>query len=298
MTFEPASPGSSEWLRQALAFSRATGAPALACAAGLRHASSSPFTLGFAPPPAPQRLGLVEVAMLADFALGGALRQRLGRTRPLPTLSLTLDLTGLPDVAGARTLAEARDVAVAADGIGTAAGAIRSGNAVLGHCSATFAVPSGGSQAELPWDRPDPPSQDNHRSVDLGELTPAERALFAAARSAEAVGRSWCDQVVGTAMADEDGTSVLVPSEVMTNRAGAVQGGVLFAAAARCGAPRDGARSRLVSGTMRFLAGASAAKPIVLEPAVEHTTRRTLFTQVRLWQDGTVRAVAGLVHRR
>ncbi|UQS25424.1 hypothetical protein L1857_22755 [Amycolatopsis thermalba] len=285
-------PAPRNWLLPALALARATGAPVLACVAGLRHVSSEPFTLGFAPP-APQRLGLVEVAMLADFALGGALRRRLGGTRPLPTLSLTLDLTGSPG-AGARTLAEVGEVAVA-DGVGTAAGVIRSGNHVLGHCGAAFAVPSSGSQAELPWDRPDPPEL---RSGGLGELTAAERALVTTARRADETGRSWCDQVISEATADEHGTSVLMPTEVMTNRAGAVQGGVLFAAAARCGAPRDGTRARLVSGTMRFLAGTSAAQPVVLEPAVEHTTRRTVFTQVRLLQDGHVRAVAGLVHRR
>ncbi|WP_191248085.1 PaaI family thioesterase [Amycolatopsis deserti] len=282
----------ADWLLRALALSRATGAPVLACVAGLRHAASSPrsFTLGFASPPAPQRLGLVEIAMLADFALGGALRRRLGRTRPLPTLSLTLDLTGSPGAAGA-TLAEVGDIAVADDGIGTAAGVIRSENLVLGHCSAAFAVPSRGSQAELPWDSPDSAT---HPSVDLGELTPAERSLLTSARSAADTGRSWADQVISDATVDERGTTVLVPSEVMTNRAGAVQGGVLFAAAARCGAPT----ARLVSGTMRFLAGVSAAKPIVLEPTVEHTTRRTRFTHVRLRQDGSVCAVAGLVHRR
>ncbi|WP_159043338.1 PaaI family thioesterase [Streptomyces sp. NBRC 110028] len=255
--------------------------------------------MGFADRPAPQRLGLVEMAMLADLTLGGALRQEVGRTRPLPTLSLTLDLAAPHDADSASVTAEARETAVG-DGVATAAGSLRGPRAVFGHCAATFAVPSRGRQDELPWDDPDGAHRPGSSvPLDPGSLSDADQSLLRSVPAAEDTGLSWGDHLVTEATVTGPGGLVLTPTAAMTNRAGAVQGGVLFALAAHCGAPRDDSfPPRLVSGTMRFLAGTGAAAPVRAEPLVEQVTRRSVFTQVRLLQDEGVRAVAGLVYRR
>ncbi|MHA6616175.1 hotdog family protein [Pseudonocardia sp. DLS-67] len=59
--------------------------------------------LGLGPDrPATAPAGLLDVAVLADLALGGALRAQLGAARVLPTVSLTLDQVHPADVERAR----------------------------------------------------------------------------------------------------------------------------------------------------------------------------------------------------
>ncbi|RBM18790.1 hypothetical protein DI005_17315 [Prauserella sp. PE36] len=245
-------------------------------------------------------MGLVEMAMLADFALGGALRREVGLTRPLPTLSLTLDLAGPLASDGTITTAEAGEIAIGPDGIGTAAGEFRGRQAVFGHCTATFAIPSKGRQGALPWDDPvDTSRPETPRTPEPGDLGAGDEAVLRAVRAADDAGRSWGDHLIAEATVDHPAGYVLRPTAAMTNRAGAVQGGVLFAMAARYGAPRDdGPRPRLAAGTMRFLAATDAETPVWTESLTEHATRRSVFTQVRLLQRNNVRAVAGLVYRR
>lgn len=238
--------------------------------------------------------------MLADLALGGALRQEVGRTRPLPTLSLTLDLAAPHDANAAATSAVVHEVAVGADGVGTAAGCFRGHGAVIGHCTATFAVPARGSQGELPWD--DPSGSATHSQPSLlewGDLGPDDQSLVRSVIAALDVEPSCGDTFLEEAMTSGPEGRALVPSAVMTNRAGAVQGGVLFAAAAHYGVPRgENAAPALISGSMRFLTGTSMGAPVVVESLTEHTTRRSVFTRVRLRQGQEVRAVGGFVHRR
>jgi acyl-coenzyme A thioesterase PaaI-like protein len=299
----PPDPANSvvNWTLGALALARSTGAPLLACLAGLRSVPATPgaFALGFAEGPSPQRLGMVEAAMLADLTLGGALRQEVGRTRPLPTMSLTVDLSGPHDMKRASVTAEVREIAVG-EGVGTAAGSLRGAQTVFGHCAATFAISSRGRQDELPWDHPSGVSRtEKPIPLDPSVLSGDHQSLIRSLCAAEGAGRSWGDQLVAEATADSPGGCVLTPTAAMTNRAGAVQGGVLFALAARCYPPQDARpRPRLVSGTMRFLAGTDAEAPVRAESIVERVTHRSLFTQVRLLQGEDVRAVAGLVFRR
>ncbi|MEV1243962.1 hypothetical protein [Nonomuraea sp. NPDC049750] len=295
-------PGNSrtEWTLRALGLARATGAPVLACLAGLQAAPAAlgSFALGFAEKPAPQRLGLVEMAMLADLTMGGALRQEVGRTRPLPTLSLTLDLAGPHGDEGSSVTAVAHDIAVG-DGVGTAAGSLRGPRTVVGHCAATFAIPTRGRQEELPWDNPEGTHQ-HGTSAPLrpSDLSDDDQLLLRSVLAAQETDRSWGDHLVMEATTGSPDGYELIPTPAMTNRAGAVQGGVLFALAAHCAIARDErSRPRLVSGTMRFLSGTDAAMPVTVVPLAEHATRRSVFAQVRILQDEDIRAVAGLVYR-
>ncbi|MGV9351639.1 hypothetical protein ACWDSD_44525 [Streptomyces spiralis] len=237
--------------------------------------------------------------MLADLTLGGALRQEVGRTRPLPTLSLTLDLAGPHNDDSSSVTAVAQEIAVG-DSVGTTAGTLHGPQTAFGHCAATFAIPSRGCQEALPWDNSDAIQQNDVPSpLQPSDLGHDDQTLLRSVLAAEETDRSWGDHLVKEATTDSPDGYLLTPTPAMTNRTGAVQGGVLFALAAQCGAPRDeSSRPRLLSGTMRFLTGTDASRPVTVQPLAEYATRRSLFAQVRLWQGENVRAVAGLVYRR
>ncbi|MFD0533426.1 hypothetical protein ACFQY7_06120 [Actinomadura luteofluorescens] len=88
----------------ALALARASGVPWLATMARVQavatgDASVVELRIGC---PGPSDAGLVGVAMLADLALGAALRSQVGARRALPTLTLTLELDPDPPRRGPR----------------------------------------------------------------------------------------------------------------------------------------------------------------------------------------------------
>lgn len=298
------------WTVRALSLARSTGAPALACLAGLlpTPASAGRFALGLGARPGQQRTGLVELAMLADLALGGALRQRVGLTRPLPTLSLTLDLGGPLEQEKPSPTVVVGETSSAEHGVATAGGSVQGHSGVVGHCTATFAVPSRGEQDELPWDRPAGVQTSTNTATactTASELLPdrateeADRALARALHAADSASQSWGDYLLARATTTNGDDAVLSPSAVMTNRAGNVQGGVLFALAANAGAPDDAASPPWpTSATMRFLRGADAGTPITAVAELQHATRRTVFTEVLLIQSDEIRAVASLIYRR
>ncbi len=297
------------WVLQALATARATGAPALGCLAGIRArpASAGCVELGFAPPPAPQGLGLLEVAMVADLALGGALRARVGRDRPLPTLSLTIALTAAPSTTAGLT-ARTADIAID-DGIGTASAVLLDDNVPIGHASATFAIPTWGSHPVLPWDRPEPMT--SPAPLRRQDLTAAEHAALHAVLHAESArnGESCGDRLVRessvTRVAPGMAGFRFTPTPVATNRAGAVQGAVLFALAAQTAAAAAaattsaaGTGAQLTSGTIRFISGVEADTDVLADATVERATHRTVFVRSQLTQVAVVRAGAGFIFRR
>lgn len=191
--------------------------------------------------PATAPVGLTEVAVLADLALGGALRARLGATRVLPTVSLTLHLAA--HLASARLPPGVRVRAWGdgpADGLADARAEVVAGDRLVGRALATFAVPDPPSCAPpLPWE------------VDAGEVP-------------------------------------------LRNRAGHVQGGVLFGLAAAGAGPAPG---RTVSGHVLFVAPASADAAVRTVATPVRTTRRTRFVRSDLHQGGQVVATAMFTFR-
>jgi acyl-coenzyme A thioesterase PaaI-like protein len=264
--------------------------------------------LGFSPAPAPQRIGDLEAAMVADFVLGGALRARTSRERPLPTLSLSLELVRTPRAAAGFTAHATR--AAVDGGVGTAAAVLCDGGTAVGHASATFAVPSRGRQPVLPWDDPDGvPVADPLPRADLDEVEAA--ALGPVAGGGAVSSLSWGDRVVeaGTATTAADGRATLRfrPTGAVANRAGAVQGAVLVALATRAARAAAGTAGQdtgtpgglveVRSVAVRFARAAHLSTVLQVVARVEHRTRRTVFVDVVLSQDGATRAAGGVVCR-
>lgn len=163
---------------RAFALARATGAPALACLAGVGPTAEGTFGLTGAPARWTTPAGLLDVAVLADLALGAAARARAGADRRMPTLSLTLDLAGsLPPPA---TLHVAADEPAIEDGFVSTAGTVRDGGRAIGHCAATFALGSSGFSV-LPWEERAGSDVDPLAERDLDA---AEAAVLRSVRSA------------------------------------------------------------------------------------------------------------------
>lgn len=290
------------WVLGALATVRTTGAPALGCLAGIQAIQSPEEgrALGFADIPGAQRLGVVEMAMLADLALGGALRASVGLDRPLPTLSLSLDLAGTPRAASDLT-AHTMQSAIG-DGLGTAGAVLHNAGETVGHASATFAIPSRGSQPVMPWDDLEPPQV--RQALRRADLTNAENAVVRTILAAEATtdAESWGDRLVRDSSEHtrrDHGISLrFTPSPVTTNRAGSVQGAVLFALAAHAAAAGDTESLELASGQMRFVSPTDASHDVLANASIEYASRRTVFVRCHLTQATTIRASVGFVFRR
>jgi acyl-coenzyme A thioesterase PaaI-like protein len=288
---DPVAERASTWTRAALATSRVTGAPPLGLLLGLQRVrrTGADLELRFDPRrPAATDVGLLDTAVLADLALGGALRARHGAGRSLPTVSLTLHLARRrfpPDI---RVRAWADPVV---DGLADARGELVSGDALLGRALATFAVPDRAERRPaLPWEAgPD---------VVPGpvDLTPDERAL---ARDLEAVrardGRSWAEELLAHACrrpVSEDPALTCRPTPVLRNRAGDLQGGVLFGIAAAAAGDAAAAASRVVSGHIVFAKRATAGSPVRAAPTAIRETRRTRFVRADVQQAGEIVATA------
>jgi acyl-coenzyme A thioesterase PaaI-like protein len=312
--------GTSAQLRvlRAIGLARRTGAPLLACVAGLETPPGREpgSVLGFSSSVATQRAGELETAMLVDFVLGGALRARVARDRPLPTLSLTVDLVAAPGPAAGLT-AEASTAAVE-DGLGTCAAVLHTQAGPVGHASASFAVPSRGRQPVLPWDTPHSVGTDMPDSIDpvaLADLDEVEGVVFAVVTdtTAAADSPSWGDRLIAAGSAASVGpdtaTLRFMPSAAFANRAGAVQGGVLVALAMRAAreamaaTPVEGREQldpdevRASSVSTRFVAAAQTQTELVVAARVSHRTRRTAFVQVSVTQAGAECATAGVICR-
>lgn len=266
---------------RALALARGTGAPALACLAGVGSTSDGTYGLTGIPDGWTAPVGLLEIAVLADLALGASARARAGADRRMPTLSLTIDLAAPPPPA-ARLDVVADEPAVE-DGFASTAGTVRDGGRAIGHCAATFALGSAGFTV-LPWeDRAgvavEPLAED--------DLYDDEAEMLAAVRSAE--GASWSDAVLDAAVTGA-GPLRLVASRLLANRAGTVQGGVLFALAARAAATAVDGPVRMRGGHLDFVSAGDVAEPLDATSTLLGAGRRTSFARAEIHQGG--RAVA------
>lgn len=265
-------------VREALAAQRATGVPWLGLAMGLERVDAAP---GMTELRARAPVGVTELAVIADFALGAALRTRLGPATLLATLTLTLQLDDFAagSEANVRAHSEPTHGAVAA-----ARGEVVVGGLPIGACLATFALPTRESSGmpPLPWE----------------QAAPAETTEGAAVPASTARERSLGDALVAADLTrDGDGaaTGRLDASPLLANRAGQVQGGALAGlavAAARAAAARPAAGP--VSAHVLFLRPAEAAA-LDVAASVLRAGRRATFARVDVSQGASLVASAQVV---
>ena len=302
-----------ERARAAVAARRATGGPWVGLLMGIERGEPGPP--GVTELRAARAGGFLELAVLADFAVGAALRSLTGPGTVMPTLTLTLQLWGAEDGGDVRVRAEADSVAgtvaSARAGLVGAAGA-------FGSCLATFAVaPAGaGAWTPLPWEQAAATPSDTERAARLdappsveeraatapldAPSDPERPALALSAEERAAVALLDGPGSLGDRLAPLRWTPApagrssgrIETGALHTNRAGAVQGGVLAglaAASARRAAGSDGAR--VASFHLAYL---RPAPPGELEAAAEviHAGRRATLVRAGVTAAGAVVASA------
>jgi len=292
-----------------LAESSYTGAPPLGHLAGLhRLPTDGTYALALDPdrPLMAGGAGILEFAMLADLALGGAIRNQVGRALPMPTVSMTLQLTPgrTNEVARADGECTARlgRTATARSQLRTVAGDI------VGDAQGVFALPRlpyDGPGRPMPWDLPPEDALDEGvpgAEGDLSSWTPGanEEALVEriTAHAAGSPAHAW-----GTAHVEEQMTvgmdPLLTPTAPMANRLGHIQGGALFTTAVLAAARADEfSVDSLVTGTIEFIEAASLDDVVVPEVCVLRASSRSLFASIRLVQGGRTRCHVTTVFRR
>ncbi len=282
-----------------LARSRATGAPWLACAAGVHAVGqrlSSPGTdilLGYDAWPGPA--GPTDLALLADLALGASVRASLGLDRRLATVSMTVQLDDvLPDatqlrVGAPRTSSTGEELALAGGSVLSALGQV-------GGCSAAF-VPQARGLAPMPWERPE---GDHATPIAVSALTAAERHAVDNVRSAAAPGRSLVEAALlaaVTARAGADDTAQLAPTALLANRGGVVQGGVLLGFSIHAAQLADSGPTELRTAHVEFVAPAGLGEVVTARCAVLRPGRRTRLLRVDLHQAGRLVATTTVLLR-
>lgn len=291
---------------RALGISRATGAPWLACMTGVESVPADDRTacelrLGAIADLGRASAGLFDAAMLADLALGAAVRVHAGARRPLPLLSLTLELSPVPLPADISVRGRGEP---AADGLARSYGTVLGGGTVIGHCLATFAVAASASdRVPLPWESAGPAALPD---VLPESLNMAEQEMLTAvrevARGEPGSARAWTDELLAASCAVGPGSpagTVLRPSAAMLNRSGQVQGAVLFWLAAFPPAAATGPDGmRMASGHLQCLSPAAPDVPLSASRAVLHSTRRTVFVRADIRQEDRPVASGAFTYRR
>jgi acyl-coenzyme A thioesterase PaaI-like protein len=293
---------------QDLLRSASTGAPPLGHLIGLHRASagSTGYALALDPtrPAMTGGAGLLESTMLADLALGGVIRIRVGLAVQIPTISLTiqLDPARVSEVvwANGECSAQMERTASARSRLHTAAGD------VVGDATGVFAVPRlpyRGPGRAMPWDtwpdedtpRPGTEAPDSSAVATVDEAVVAEVAAHAQSSPALAWGTS---HVTRQTKAGSDGIT-FAPTAVMANRLGHVQGGALFTTSVLAvAATGNFAADTLVTGTIEFLEPANLQAPLVPQVSVIKSSGRSLFADVRLKQADRICCHISTVFRR
>jgi acyl-coenzyme A thioesterase PaaI-like protein len=262
-----------------------TGAPPMGHLAGLHRVPSEHdlFALAFdlARPAMAGGPGILEVAMLADLALGGVLRNRIGLALPMPTISMTIQLA--PGQASRVAWADS-EVGVLTARTATARGRLRAGTGeVIGDAQGVFALPS------LPCDRPG-------RSMpwDIWEHPATVETPVAASGSlvdevaAHAFGdpsQAWGSAHIARHLSGSGGTVAMTPTTPMANRLGHTQGGALFTSAIVAAERGSGfTAGELVTATIEFLDAAQLDTPVIATASILRESRRSLFASIALRQ--------------
>ena len=282
---------------EAIARWRHTKAPALAFLSGICNLTpgSPTMTLAFEPPEAgSKRMAVVDIAMLADYALGAAARHFIGRDHTLPTLTLTLQLAQHDD--GARISADGTAVSAGDGYIVSAIGTLRDGANAVGHCAGTFAKGPSGAPP-LSWEQAAALTLD---PIDAAALTPVEASAREIIERDRGSVTSWSERLFRAACTplpgDDPSRVRLDATPLLTNRAGGVQGGVLMALA-DLAAQRLANSDVLVSIHMDFITAGDVTKPITSRGRILRAARRTTACAIELEQDGRVVATATSLHR-
>ncbi len=265
-----------------LAVHRACGAPALACLAELTRREGPGTTLAPAPD-APGATSGTDLATVVDLAAGAELRALLGGDQRLATSVLALHLAGpLPPLAQLAVRAEG----VVVRGRRTVVGVtVLGAGEPVGRGTAAFTV-VGDGLTPIPWELGGGVTV----VVELGahELTDDERAVLGLGRR-----DSWADQLLVAAVGTGADGLQLVPTSLMVNRAGGVQGGVLAGFAVRAAGEGE-----LASLQLDFLSAAVVERPVVAGVRVLRETRRSRTVLVELEQAGELVATASVGLRR
>lgn len=225
-------------VRSYLERSADTGAPTLGCLLGLtRVEDPRQFILALAadaPVLGSCGPGIAEAAVLADFALGGALRHHLRSPVTMPTI--TLDMQWDPGCLPLVRLVRVPDEAITARErdrtLGVAGYLCDDSGRTVGRVQAVFGVASSGSEESrpLPWDGIAAPSSPAPGPV--ADTTEAATLIEAWRHSMNI--RSWADwhasEAVSEARQGSGHTAEIAPlSSAFANRAGHVQGGMVSA---------------------------------------------------------------------
>lgn len=302
-------------VRHDVSRSAATGAPLIGCLSGLRRVAIAgrPFALGFdlERPTLRGGPGIVEVAALADLALGGAIRDATDRSLPLPTISMTIQL----DRCSSRRTAAAAATAERASGsvAGADARLLSSDGQIVGRAQGLFAVPNRTrtrSVPPMPWDEWERPLQGSPSGPDfpetstgsVGDSAPNGEAIVeqVVEHSQRSPTASWVSHLVAQNLrCVREGVAELVPIAASANRGGHVQGGLLFGLAVLSNpSVHDFNPDDFVTGTMEFVGPGSPTESLTVHTEVFRATTRTAFCDVRIQQAKGLIAHASTVFRR
>lgn len=293
-------------IRRALGHSRRTCAPLLGCLLNLEPAPSALGGVGLQVDQSISEVtGLLEVAVVADFALGYSVRQAMQETRwAVPTIGISINLTAELPVYGAARVSATRATVHTSTSLSSATGlAHTSTGASIGHCSALFAVPHRQAVEPLPWELPLteksswlPSAVDEHNGDDDETVGVICQAVAKAGHE----DKSWLDVLLDlvSPVVERSGhiERLFLDSALVANRAGHIQGGVLFALGAVSPFGRDSAGP--ICGDMKFLRPARADLPLRIETNGEDRGRRTEFVSTHLYQGDAIVATGSYVFRR
>jgi hypothetical protein len=275
-----------------IGFARRTDAPLLGCLIGAHQASASEPTLGLSYV-LDALAGPTELGVLADLSLGIPVRAHYGLDYRLVTASLDVALSiPCPPLAQLRITP---DPTTSASPTGThlSAGHIvtqsdKNNGASTGICSAVFGA-RGGGLARLPWEtglRTEP----RDRLTDDQLTGPELQVINTLTSSAQAPGTALLN--AATSLTRDRPT--LQPTPTMANRAGVVQGGVIFGFALTAGL--RSASPAAFSAHVDFVGPASTDHPVEAQTTVLRSGTRQQLSRVDLTQHGELVATATLRH--
>jgi acyl-coenzyme A thioesterase PaaI-like protein len=291
-------------VQRAVDLSRRTGAPLMGC---LLNLATTPSRLGGVglevDDEASPITGLLDVAVVADFALGFAVRRATQQLRrALPTICLALNLTAELPAAGAARVSAAPATVGTNTSLSSATGLIHSSTGTLiGHCSAMFAVPNGPLLEPLPWELPAAESDASPTSAreERSDSEETVRIICEAVEQARQRNKSWLDILLGlvspVTVNGAQTERVFLDRTLVANRSGYLQGGVLFAVGALSAIVSDSAEP--ICADMKFVRPARVDLPLGIETSVERRGRRTEFASSRLYQDDALIATGSFVFR-
>lgn len=233
----------------------------------------------------------VSLAVVADLAMGTAIRAHLGAGRRLSTVAMTAHYVAA--VATGPVTASAAAPQVGEDGRAFARCELTDHRgALVGAIDAWFVAlpaPPGRELAPIPWELPEPRVV---QPLTIAGMTRAEKgavdACVAAGRRAATGRTSVVEELIGPSIPESTGGRVTGELQIgfaHTNRVGHVQGGVLYGAAALAARRAVAEDMHLAEGHLQFLAPAHG-ESLVVEARATRQGRRTSFTEARLIVDG------------